>query len=191
MLNKKQQKILSQTLSHALRHEPWLYELELDDQGFVKLIDILTAINGALEQEFPLIAVEDIAQMIASSEKKRHEIIEGKVRALYGHSLPGLIAKTEFVPDTSMALYHATSPEAALSIMQHGLLPMARQYVHLSPNKEIALEVGRRKCKKPVLLVVNIESAIESGSHFFKGNDKVVLADEIKTSAILQTEPFN
>jgi putative RNA 2'-phosphotransferase len=186
MLNKKQQKILSQTLSHALRHEPWLYELELDDQGFVKLVDILTAINGALEQELSLIAVEDIAQMIENSEEKRHEIIEGKVRALYGHSLPGLIAKTEFVPDTSMALYHATSPEAALSIMQYGLLPMARQYVHLSPSREVALEVGRRKSKNPVLLVINVTVAMELGSHFYQGNDKVVLADEIKASAVIE-----
>jgi len=176
MLTKKQQKLLS--------HEPWLYELELDDQGFVKLVDILTAINGALDQVLPLITVEDIAQMIASSEKTRHEIVDGKVRASYGHSLPGLIAKTEYVPDTSMALYHATSPEAALSIMQQGLLPMGRQYVHLSPNKEIALEVGRRKCKKPVLLVINTEVAVKEGSHFFEGNDNVVLADQIGTRAL-------
>ena len=25
---------LSKTISHALRHEPWLYELELDDEGW-------------------------------------------------------------------------------------------------------------------------------------------------------------
>ncbi|MEH6348414.1 MAG: RNA 2'-phosphotransferase [Bermanella sp.] len=74
MLNKKQQKILSQTLSHALRHEPWLYELELDDQGFVDLADILTAINSTLNQELPSVNAEDIAQMIASSEKKEEQI---------------------------------------------------------------------------------------------------------------------
>ena len=187
MLNKKQQKILSQTLSHALRHEPWLYELELDEQGFVELVAILTAINDSSNTELPSVNSEDIAQMITSSEKKRHEIIDDKVRALYGHSLPGLIAKTKLVPDASMALYHATSPEAALSIMQQGLLPMGRQYVHLSPNKDIALEVGRRKCKNPVLLVINTEEAVKEGSHFFEGNDKVVLADAISTSAIIDS----
>lgn len=184
MLNKKQQKILSQTLSHVLRHEPWLYELELDEHGFVEVVDILTAINSTLNKELPLVSPEDIAQVITSSEKKRHEIVDDKVRALYGHSLPGLIAKTKFIPDASMALYHATSPEAALSIMQQGLLPMDRQYVHLSPNKDIALEVGRRKCKKPVLLVINTEVAVKEGSHFFEGNDNVVLADQIGTRAL-------
>ncbi len=187
MLNKKQQKILSQTLSHALRHEPWLYELELDEQGFVELVDLLTAINSTLNQELPSVSSEDIAQMIASSEKKRHEIIDDKVRALYGHSLPGLIARTKIIPDPSMVLYHATSPEAAFSIMQKGLLPMGRQYVHLSPNKDIALEVGRRKCKNPVLLAINSEIAIKQGSCFFEGNDKVVLSDEINASAIIES----
>jgi putative RNA 2'-phosphotransferase len=28
---------LSEVFSHALRHEPWLYELELDDEGWASL----------------------------------------------------------------------------------------------------------------------------------------------------------
>lgn len=28
---------LSRLVSHALRHEPWIYELELDDEGWVPI----------------------------------------------------------------------------------------------------------------------------------------------------------
>lgn len=34
---------LSRVVSHALRHEPWLYELELDDAGWVSVDELLTA----------------------------------------------------------------------------------------------------------------------------------------------------
>ena len=32
---------LSKVISHALRHEPWLYELELDKSGWVLLDQLL------------------------------------------------------------------------------------------------------------------------------------------------------
>ncbi|RBH44138.1 RNA 2'-phosphotransferase, partial [Pseudomonas sp. MWU13-2860] len=36
---------LSRTGSHAVRHEPWLYELELDDAGWVPLTALLAALR--------------------------------------------------------------------------------------------------------------------------------------------------
>jgi hypothetical protein len=38
---------LSKAVSHALRHEPWLYELELDDAGWTPV----DALVNALSQE--------------------------------------------------------------------------------------------------------------------------------------------
>src|SRR6185503_3978380 len=36
---------LSKTVSHALRHEPWVYELELDDAGWVPVDDLLRSLR--------------------------------------------------------------------------------------------------------------------------------------------------
>jgi putative RNA 2'-phosphotransferase len=36
---------LSKVVSHALRHEPWLYELELDDQGWVDVDHLIEALR--------------------------------------------------------------------------------------------------------------------------------------------------
>lgn len=38
---------LSRQVSRVLRHEPWLYELELDDQGWVSVDALLVAIRIA------------------------------------------------------------------------------------------------------------------------------------------------
>ncbi|KZZ46326.1 hypothetical protein A3759_31935, partial [Thalassolituus sp. HI0120] len=127
MLSKQQQRQLSQAISHALRHEPWVYELELDRNGFVELANVLEALNSVGDNSLPKITAEDVELMIQASEKQRHEIVDGKIRALYGHSLPGLIAREPFVPDSQMELYHATSPELVGNILEQGLKPMGRQ----------------------------------------------------------------
>ncbi|WP_429076864.1 RNA 2'-phosphotransferase [Aeromonas veronii] len=53
-----------------------------------------------------------------------------------------------------IALYHSTSPELARIILKDGLLPMGKQYVHLSIDIDTAIQVGRRKSNKPVLLQI-------------------------------------
>lgn len=39
---------LSRAVSHALRHEPWLYELELDGEGWTSVDDLLQALRGGV-----------------------------------------------------------------------------------------------------------------------------------------------
>ena len=36
---------ISKEISYALRHAPWEYELELDEQGFVPIEQLLQALN--------------------------------------------------------------------------------------------------------------------------------------------------
>ena len=36
---------LSRTVSHALRHEPWLYGLELDSYGWARLIELVVSLR--------------------------------------------------------------------------------------------------------------------------------------------------
>lgn len=167
---------LSRIVSHALRHEPWLYELELDDAGWVSVDDLL----AALRVEKPAWAglnEADLAQMIDQSEKKRHELLDGKIRALYGHSLPHKLSKEVAQPPA--ILYHGTAPMTVALIKREGLRPMGRQYVHLSADTATADQVGKRKAGKPSILRVRADEAYCAGVHFYRGNDKVWLADMI------------
>jgi putative RNA 2'-phosphotransferase len=81
--------------------------------------------------------------MIESSSKRRHEVVGDRIRALYGHSVPGKLRRERAAPPA--ALFHGTSPDAAKVIMHEALRPMSRQYVHLSVDTAMASEVGRRK----------------------------------------------
>jgi putative RNA 2'-phosphotransferase len=65
---------LSKVLSHALRHEPWLYELELADEGWASLDAVLGALRGE-RAEWGSLSRADVERMIEGSAKRRHEIV--------------------------------------------------------------------------------------------------------------------
>ena len=174
---------LSKAVSHALRHEPWLYELELDDEGWVSVDMLLEALREQREK-WKYLTVGDIARMVESSDKRRFELKDGRIRALYGHSLPKkLLKRPATAPDE---LYHGTSPKAVQTIMRNGLKPMQRQYVHLSIDKTTAFQVGSRKANAPVILKIQASKASDSGVRFYEGNDMVWLADNIPPDFIVQ-----
>ncbi|MCL4195361.1 MAG: RNA 2'-phosphotransferase [Thermoguttaceae bacterium] len=59
---------LSRTVSHALRHEPWLYELELDEEGWTPVDGVLSALRGE-RHEWRSLTEADLARMIEASSK--------------------------------------------------------------------------------------------------------------------------
>lgn len=174
---------LSKEISYALRHAPWEYELELDENGWVSVKQLLTALNES--DKWENVTVEDLEYMIENSDKKRHELVEGKIRALYGHSIPKRIAKE--ITEPPAILYHGTARRFLESIEDIGLLPKGRQYVHLSNDIETALQVGKRHDDKPVILEINAKKAWDEEIKFYLGNDKVWLADNIPSKYIKVT----
>lgn len=167
---------LSKEISYALRHAPWEYELEMDLDGSVLISQLLSAINeeNKYSQE---VAKADLEYIIKTSEKKHHEISGDKIRALYGHSIPMKIEKS--IGNPPDILYHGTAKRFLDSILQNGLQPMNRQYVHLSVDTETATQVGKRRDNQPIILKIDTKLAFLSGIAFYIGNEKVWLADSI------------
>jgi putative RNA 2'-phosphotransferase len=167
---------ISKEISYALRHHPEEYGLTLDSEGFVEIDNLLAAVNAKHPGRRP-VTETDIEEIVATSEKKRHEIVGTRIRALYGHSFKEKIVHEPAEPPC--VLYHGTARRFLPSIFRQGLLPMKRQYVHLSADVPTALEVGRRRDAKPALLIVDAKRASASGIGFYRGNDDVWLADPI------------
>ena len=173
---------LSKEISYALRHAPWEYELEMDEEGRVLVEQLLEALRR--EEKWKDVCEADLHEIIKTSEKKRFEIKNGRIWAFYGHSIPMKITKQEMMPPD--ILYHGTARRFLESIKQNGLLPQSRQYVHLSQDIETAEAVGKRHDAKPCILVIDAERAWEDGIKFYIGNEKVWLADTIPGKYIEQ-----
>ena len=164
---------LEKKLCYALRHKPEAFDLVLDEEGFADAENVCKAFG---------IDMNTLDQIVEQSDKKRFESREGKIRALYGHSISAKIKKEELIPPK--CLYHGTSRKAAEMILTDGLKPMKRQYVHLSYDAETAYDVGKRKDSNPVILLIETRKAYEEGIVFYVGNERNVLADYIPSKYI-------
>ena len=176
---------LSKTISHALRHEPEVYGLELDEGGWADLGELVDALR-ARRRVWSELVEADLHEMLAQSERKRFEIRAGRMRALYGHSLERKLKMEPAEPPE--LLYHGTPAERVGRILAEGLLPMDRQYVHLSLDRETALRVGERRDPGPVILVVRAREAHRGGIGFYEGNETTWLADSVPAEFIETAE---
>ena len=161
--NHRSDVFISKKMSYCLRHNPAKYGLQLDEYGFVDLQDLLNAMNR-IHHFQPKLTEMKIREIMHNSDKERFEIKNNKICALYGHSVPGIIKRKEAVPPK--VLYHGTAHRFLTSIEKEGLLPMGRQYVHLSTNIAMAESVGRRRDQHPAILKINAEKLIKMGLIF-------------------------
>ena len=171
---------LSKEISYALRHAPREYGLELDDEGWVSIEQLVDALNNV--PKWKELMHEDIREMICKSSKKRHEICGNKIRALYGHSISKKIMKTVSAPP--QFLYHGTTHKSIKNILKVGLMPQKRQYVHLSSDIETAIDVGKRRDENPVILIVESKKAYEEGVQFYLGDENTWLSQPIPNKYI-------
>ena len=92
-----------------------------------------------VKESFPSVDKVFLRRLVEESERKRFEIVGNRIRALYGHTVPVYLRLEE---DTQVEwLYHGTTAEAAKEILEQGLKPMKRMWVHLSPTIDIAKRV--------------------------------------------------
>jgi len=167
---------LSKTVACALRHAPEQFGLELDEEGWTPVQDLLHALRKH-RPEWKNLTEADLVTMMERSTKRRYEMRDGKIRAYYGHSVRERIQKIPAEPPET--LYHGTTAEAAARILREGLRSMNRQYVHLSTDPDTAWQVGRRRTAEPVLLKIRAAEAFRAGIRFYPGNEDVWLADAI------------
>jgi putative RNA 2'-phosphotransferase len=178
-------KRLSKTISYALRHNPDEFGLRLDAEGWVTVDDLLAAL-GKRSAAWRHLEEADLAQMIAQSDKPRHELHAGKFRARHGHSTPEKVVQQTATPPE--VLFHGTSELALETILRDGLKPMSRQYVHFAADEDMAIDVGDRRKGQTVLLTIRAGDAHRAGVVFYRSSDAVWLADHLPPEFIVAPE---
>ncbi|PVZ11053.1 putative RNA 2'-phosphotransferase [Actinomycetospora cinnamomea] len=158
---------LSKRMSRALRHDPARVGLVLDAQGWAPLDAVCAALR---------VSRADVEDVVAHGSKQRFEVAGERIRARYGHSLPGHVELPAIDPPA--VLFHGTGAATVEAILRDGLRPGARQYVHLSSDEATAREVGARH-GRPVVLHVDAGRAAADGHVFLRGNADTWLADEL------------
>jgi putative RNA 2'-phosphotransferase len=158
-------KRVSKRMALLLRHAPDSAGLMLDPEGFVRIDDLVQALQSTM----PEVKEETVRSVVALIEphKQRYSIVDDCVRANYGHSTAELIQHPPATPPE--ILFHGTSIGAVPVILEEGLRPMGRQYVHLTPERKLAALVGARH-GRPCLIQVDTRAALAAGVVFSKAN---------------------
>lgn len=176
---------LSRLLSLVLRHRPGDFGLTLDPHGWVSVDALLEAIRR--QRGWEDVSPEDLEAVVRLPGRQRFEIRDGRMRALYGHSVP---VQPEGSPQRPPEwLYHGTAPERLPAILSEGLRPGTRRFVHLSLTPLQAQEVGQRHTPNPVVLTVLARRAHEAGVAFYRASGDVYLADRIPPEFLLVPQP--
>jgi putative RNA 2'-phosphotransferase len=168
-MNKKELRRISGVLSYILRHNP--SGLEMDTQGWVNTDELLSNLN---------IDKDILDEIVSTDNKNRYSYCDDEdtmIRANQGHSIDFVdIDFDEVVPPEF--LYHGTSPTFVDSILEQGLIKRTRQYVHLSKDKETAINVGSRHSKgvSPVILTIEAGKMDKEGHTFYLSKNGVWLA---------------
>jgi len=161
-------------LSLVLRHRPDSIGLQLDPGGWIRVSDLL----AALQSSGTAIDSQQLAVVVAADDKGRYVFsADGlRIRASHGHSIPVDLGLQAVSPP--QRLYHGTAQRFVPAILEAGLLKGTRQFVHLSADVTTAVAVGRRH-GPPVVLAVDCPGMVETGSVFFRSDSSVWLVDHV------------
>ena len=179
-MNESERTQLSKFLALLLRHRAEDYGLALDPEGFTPLDQLLAAISA--QRGWAWVRAEHVEEVIATHTKRRYEIVDGDIRAIYGHTLDAAIRYPQVLPPD--VLLHGTARRFVESIRRAGLRPMRRQYVHLTDDPALALLTGRRRDPQPVILRIDAGRAHAEGVAFFQADNGVFLSKAIPVQFI-------
>ncbi|MCG6981189.1 MAG: RNA 2'-phosphotransferase [Deltaproteobacteria bacterium] len=174
---------ISKFLSLVLRHKPERIGLSLDRGGWAKIDELLLKANQA-----GLSLHKDLLQRVVdSNDKHRFSFSQDRqgIRANYGHSIP---VDLDFAPSKPPEfLFHGTATRFVESIREQGLVPRKRNHVHLSPDHQTAIMVGRRH-GKPIVLTIQAGRMYEFGFQFFCSTNGVWLTEKVPAEHLLFPE---
>ncbi len=164
---------ISKFMSLILRHKPGVIGIELDRHGWADVEELIAGIGK--RYPFDRAALERI---VATDEKGRYAFsADGtKIRANQGHSIQVDVELERAEPPE--LLWHGTASRYVESIDQTGLVPGARLYVHLSPDMETAVKVGKRH-GLPVVYRVRTGEMHRQGYEFFRSANGVWLTKQV------------
>ena len=183
-MDKKAQKKISKFLSLVLRHKPETIGLQLDENGWASVDELLEKMN---RPPYAL-SFEDLQLIVAENDKQRFIFSDDlkSIRANQGHSVSINLDLPEKTPPG--LLYHGTAIQNLESIRKKGLVKGSRQHVHLSTDVETARQVGGRH-GKPVVLTISAMNMYQSGVKFYQSENGVWLTDSVPVHFISFMEP--
>jgi len=172
-MEEKRARKISKALSFWLRHKPEDIGIEIGENGWVDVQELLEKASEKLHFTF-----DELKNVVDNNDKKRFSFSEDmfSIRANQGHSTDVKINFEEVKPPA--ILYHGAPIGVIDSIMKEGLKKMSRHHVHLSVDEDTAAKVGSRRGKFEILEIEAMRMRAD-GYKIYISDNGVYLTDEV------------
>ncbi len=160
-------------LSYILERRPDEFGLVLSGDGSVRTKDLLKAMGE--EPGWKWVRMSSIDDIFYTLTDAPFEIVDDTIRAKNRDRLP-VIAPVDSPPKL---LFVCVRTRAHRRTHDRGIFPGATPSVILSSDRAMAERMGKRIDPSPVMLTINVPSAMAQGVIFHQAGDALYLADAI------------
>jgi putative RNA 2'-phosphotransferase len=173
MGRQKDPRQLEKLILYILARRPDEFGLVPDDQGFLRLKDLLKAISE--EPGWGYVRKSHIQEVLLTSCEKSFVLENDKIRAVFRDRI--LNPDEEIIPPK--LLYHCVRRRAYPVVCRRGVIPLGQPRVLLATTEKLAQRIGRRRDPAPVLLTIQAKRAFEAGVKFSKQGEFIYMTDHV------------
>ncbi len=153
---------LSRLLVYILGHRPDEFGLVPDSDGFVSYKELLQAIHE--EPGWRYVRRSHINAVLLGKDRLLFQPEDNQIRVLERQWQLDFENSVHAPPKV---LFAPVRNRAHPVVMERGLKSAGGRYSVLSPDKDMALRIGRRRDQKPVLLEILAAVAVSEGAFFY------------------------
>lgn len=164
---------LAKLIDYVLRRRPDEFGLVLDANGYIKIKELLKAVNE--EVGFRYVRRAHLDEIMLTVPDHLFEISDNLIRSKLRDQLP----HHTYAVDPPKLLYTCVRRKAYPHVHQKGIRPAGYPQVILSSDRDMAERMGRRIDHSAVLLTVQVQNSVNQGVVFFQAGTSIFLADFI------------
>jgi putative RNA 2'-phosphotransferase len=173
MSKQRSPKQLAKLIDYVLGRRPDEFGLVADDDGFVKIKDLLKAVNE--EEGFGYVRRAHLNEIMLTLSEPALEIVGNAIRSNDRDRLP----RRSFEAAPAKLLYTSVSQKAWPHVADKGIRPTGFSQVILSSSREMAARIGKRFDRSAVLLTVQVQTCLDKGVVFCGAGESLYLAEFI------------
>ena len=169
----KSPQILAKFITYILERRPDEFGLVIDSQGYIKIKELLKALNE--EKGFKHVRRFHLDEIMYSIAKPPFEIFDNRIRAKHRERLP----RPDVARDLPKLLYTSIRRKAHPFVADKGIFPSGYHQVVLSSDRNLAERMGKRSDPEPVILTVHVQKSLENGVIFYQAGELLFLTASI------------
>jgi len=163
---------------YVLGHRPDEFGLAPDREGFVAYRELLQALHE--EEDWRYVRRSHINEILLGNDRTHFQSDNERIRSRDCRWEMDLHHPAMSLPKV---LFTAVRQKAHPVVMEKGLKGYGDRLLILSPARDMALRIGRRRDKNPVVLEILAETAAQKGTAFYSFGD-LFLSPEIPSRFI-------